>query len=728
MSFFSISIIDENKKTEKEKNDSIINEKNNILSEILLKEKEKNFINNEDIKKDQISLYDESEKEIIINNNNENNQDCLLNLNTNFILLANKLNSISIFDENNKIKKIQSKDFDIRGNKNENDYSKNEMRGHKIYDPPFGWIGHGLRVWDDEDDNNNMWIKNQNLEGEWAVAYYVTNITDVVNVIFNGFKNENPNFLWENIINIYINSKSGINVTGNIKIAEKLAIKKYPYEYLCILMCRVNPEKIKIINEKFNIWLIKDDKKNIKPYRILIKKYTDLNNNICDKNNEENICNDNKDYNKYNKDYTYNRNKYNNFKNNKHKYDKYIKKKINVKTNTNIKNKFKDSNSEKDNSSDNDDIYINEEIQKDLVNRIFIPKTMYKKFFLNTDLNEDLSNNDNKINSLEEKMNKNLLSILNDNIFKEKYKNFIYNIFNEINKKNFKIITNSYNNFSINNNIKNIIKELLFIVNLIIKDNISPHSKNDILIKIIKDNYYVNHNNIYNNYYYISTSIRFNIRSNIKTNKNLLLDTVKLKLKFFISFRSGDTQIIFDKIIFEYEDINKEKIKIDIIKKYNSNEGDLIFHLYNNVLGINGLCYCICNFSYCNYCEEKKNYKNLNKSLFPFDDFILYLNSVNDIYKEKDETYIYYKSKPSYNWNDNGYKCSFCKTFKQNPNYKLWKYIFNNKFDPDHSCYFIICNDCVYNNEKLIEDKKILCPNCEKFFINFYNAEKIINK
>ena len=606
-----------------------------------------------------------------------------------------------------------------------------------MYDPPIGWIGHGLRVWDDKDDNNNIWINNKNVEGEWIVAYYITNITDVVNVIFNGFKKENPYFFWENIIDIYINSEIGINITGNIKIAEKLAIKKYSYEYLCILMCRVNPEKLIIINDEYNVWLVKDEKDNIRPYRILIKKYPDLNNNNCDKNNETNICYDNKDYNENNKNYNDNRNFYNNCY--KHKYiNKYINQNININININNENKFfnKETNSEKDNSSDSDDIYINEEIQKDLLNRNFISKEMFNKLFSDSNINDENENknynnsfnNNILMKSLEKNMNKNIESILNDKTFKEKYKNFICNIFNEIKKKNFKIIKNSYNNTSINNNnLKNIIKKLLYIVNLIIKKKFSPHSKNDIEIKIIKNNYDVNDNNIHNYYYFISTNIRYNIKSNIETKKNLLLVTVKFELKIFISVRSGDTQIIFDKIIFIYEDINKEKIKIDIIKKYNFKEGNLIFHLYNNILGINGLCYCICNCSYCNYCEERKNYENINKSIFPFDDFILYLNNVNNIYKEKDETYIYYKNKPFNIWNDNGYKCSFCKTFKHNKKNKLWKYIFNNEFDPDHSCYFFICNDCVFNNKELNEDKKILCPNCKKFFINFYNAEKIID-
>ena len=41
----------------------------------------------------------------------------------------------------------------------------NEYRGGKPYDPPIGWIGIGLKVFDKY--GNNKWIGMSNTEGEW---------------------------------------------------------------------------------------------------------------------------------------------------------------------------------------------------------------------------------------------------------------------------------------------------------------------------------------------------------------------------------------------------------------------------------------------------------------------------------------------------------------------------------------------------------------------------------
>ena len=39
------------------------------------------------------------------------------------------------------------------------------------YNPPLGWIGIGLNVWDKYDDGDNTWIGMSNAKGEWCVAY-----------------------------------------------------------------------------------------------------------------------------------------------------------------------------------------------------------------------------------------------------------------------------------------------------------------------------------------------------------------------------------------------------------------------------------------------------------------------------------------------------------------------------------------------------------------------------
>ena len=45
-----------------------------------------------------------------------------------------------------------------------------ENRGGEPYYPPYGWIGIGLKVFDQYMDDR--WLDMRNLEGEWVVAYH----------------------------------------------------------------------------------------------------------------------------------------------------------------------------------------------------------------------------------------------------------------------------------------------------------------------------------------------------------------------------------------------------------------------------------------------------------------------------------------------------------------------------------------------------------------------------
>ena len=338
--------------------------------------------------------------------------------------------------------------------------------------------------------------------------------------------------------------------------------------------------------------------------------------------------------------------------------------------------------------------------------------------------NEDLINetflSSNELEEIVSKLNKFNIEIKFDEHLNEKLNDFIFNIFNEINKQNYKLITNSNNNIPIKKNVKNfLIKKLLPIIKIIIENKISPEINNDKILLIKNKEKSEEENKFNNNYYYIPINLIYKI---IRCN-NLLAINVRFKLRILISFRSGDAQIIFKKIYFYYKNINNELLKIDLNEKFKIEKNDLIFHIYNNILGIFGLCFCVCENSNCNYCVTKKQNK---KNFFIFDNFIKYLNKLNNIYYHRDFTPIYYKPKPNSIYNNCNYKCSFCKTFKKYSDNKLWKYIFHNKNDPDHSCYFFICDDCYENNEKIINDVDIPCPNCKKFKTNFYQAEKLL--
>ena len=69
--------------------------------------------------------------------------------------------------------KLNKNFLDYRGNKISN-WSINEKRGNKPYNPPIGWIGIGLNVLYKYDEDN-FWIGKNNSREEWCVAYHGIN-------------------------------------------------------------------------------------------------------------------------------------------------------------------------------------------------------------------------------------------------------------------------------------------------------------------------------------------------------------------------------------------------------------------------------------------------------------------------------------------------------------------------------------------------------------------------
>ena len=67
--------------------------------------------------------------------------------------------------------KLSRNQLDPRGNRNDG-WGVGEQRGGKDYDPPIGWNGIGLKVWNKYDNENNTWIGMDNVPGEWCVVYH----------------------------------------------------------------------------------------------------------------------------------------------------------------------------------------------------------------------------------------------------------------------------------------------------------------------------------------------------------------------------------------------------------------------------------------------------------------------------------------------------------------------------------------------------------------------------
>ena len=181
-------------------------------------------------------------------------------------------------------------------------------------------------------------------------------------------------------------------------------------------------------------------------------------------------------------------------------------------------------------------------------------------------------------------------------------------------------------------------------------------------------------------------------------------ELLKMKIIFNVIiemfFRSGNSLITFSTCTFNYQD------KQEVIIKPN-----LTCLLINNNLGNYSLTYCTCGD-----CRKCKNHKKEK----PFDDLLLYLRKENKINYEPEYTQLWFGKYNSYN-NNSDYNCSFCYRgfFKKKLNI-VRLYCID---DTDHSCIFWICRDCYKSKSRI--SKQELCPNCEKFIVDFTRLKSI---
>ena len=190
------------------------------------------------------------------------------------------------------------------------------------------------------------------------------------------------------------------------------------------------------------------------------------------------------------------------------------------------------------------------------------------------------------------------------------------------------------------------------------------------------------------------------IHKMVKCN-GLLKIKIAFKIKIKLAIRSGNVCMFIPKYSINY---NKEQ---KVIFK-----ADFKCSLINNILGNYGISYCTCGD--CMKCNNRKEPK-------PFDNLLDYLKKTNNFSNRKDFTGLwmgkYYKYR-----NECGYKCSFCKEFYQKK-LNIAKLYFNHDIDPDHSCQFWICRDCI--KIKRLSKINELCPNCGKFLITFSKINRI---
>ena len=204
-------------------------------------------------------------------------------------------------NENNNIVKLNKKQIidaiqispdllDPNGDKFEN-WCKNKIRGGERYIPPTkDWYGIGLNVKDKYE--NNDWLDNKNKKGEYAIAYLGINtfLKDKEQILRNTKKyaDEISNMISNKLYEFEPNMKvkgfccekcgpkcgEGVCLFQNIEYAENSAgiLEISGFTIKIILMCRVNPLKIRQPKKFPQCWILNPTADEIRPYRILIKK------------------------------------------------------------------------------------------------------------------------------------------------------------------------------------------------------------------------------------------------------------------------------------------------------------------------------------------------------------------------------------------------------------------------------------------------------------------------
>ena len=173
--------------------------------------------------------------------------------------------------------------LDPRGNRKEG-WGEGEKRGNRVYNPPKGWTGIGLKVFDKYDNGNNTWIGMKNSPGEWCVAYHGVGrncnpetIKKIIKKIYiEGFQ-QGPNQMCSKYMDLKNPGKTvgvGVYCTPKIEVAERFSgiSEINGKRYRTVFMVRVNPDKIRFCQEKEEYWVVKGSSDEIRPYRILYKK------------------------------------------------------------------------------------------------------------------------------------------------------------------------------------------------------------------------------------------------------------------------------------------------------------------------------------------------------------------------------------------------------------------------------------------------------------------------
>ena len=262
----------------------ILNKKEKDLSNFIDEWKEK-IANKLNIKKEEISLINPKKKQDgTFSLDLVSNDDSIFKVDINNIFNFNEINYIQ---EKSFIESCQLNNniFEPRYNNQDGFWGCYETRGGEDYIPPIGWKGYGLKVKGKYDFGDDTWLDYKDRKGVFAVAYL-----GISNIFGNEQKLKKyisevdiPEILKMNYEQTYKNDNDlrnprkkcdcGVYLYQNPKIAENSAgiIDIYGVRYKVLLMCRVNPKKIRQPKGFKDCWILNPTPDEIRPYRILVK-------------------------------------------------------------------------------------------------------------------------------------------------------------------------------------------------------------------------------------------------------------------------------------------------------------------------------------------------------------------------------------------------------------------------------------------------------------------------
>ena len=214
---------------------------------------------------------------------NDNDDSFLKDINK---LLLNQ-NEINFIKEKAFIESCQLNNdiFDPNYNNQDGSWGSCEKRGGEDFLPPIGWKGYALNVKGKYDGGDDTWLDYDDREGVFAVAYLgLSNIWDNKDKYMKYLGEVNlPEILKMNYQQTYKNDYDlrsprkkcgcGVYLFQDPKIAENSAgiIDIIGIRYKVLLMCRVNPKKIRQPVGYKNCWILNPTPDEIRPYRILVK-------------------------------------------------------------------------------------------------------------------------------------------------------------------------------------------------------------------------------------------------------------------------------------------------------------------------------------------------------------------------------------------------------------------------------------------------------------------------